>query len=173
MEVIEKTGTALTKEIDSDVIEFDISNDSVNFDGIILRGSGWLMIANQRWILWWTRLGTIRRGMDLKVVISLNEMKFFPGIGRSKRRTVGIPPDGLGFEMTHIVTDPINGNEVLVNYEEAVNRKDSATWKRPMKLAKDLLNKLNMLKLVRLSPGQKVVQTRCVFDAKRGDGMIV
>lgn len=106
--------------------------------------------------------------------ISLDRRSHYPFIRRSERRTVGMIPDQIGNETVHMETEPINDIEVPTSYEEAMSRKDSATWKRAMELEMKLLNKLNMWELVQLPPGRTVVKTRWVYDTKRnGDEMIV
>lgn len=41
-----------------------------------------------------------------------------------------------------MVTERINDNGALVNYEDAISERDNGTWKRHMELRTESLNKL-------------------------------
>lgn len=160
VKIVEDAGTSLPHDVYSDVIEFDLSDESVIFDDIV---------GNERQPAEESELeleslipGTGNDGSEsnLPADVDLDELTYYPGLRRSERTTAGKPPERLGYEVACMVTEQSKDGEVPWNYKDAVNRNDSATWKKAMEEEINSLNALNTWELVQLPPERKVVKTK-------------
>lgn len=104
MKVIEDTGTGLLQEIDSDVIEFELSDESVNFDDIVGQTEQ-PPDESESEMDAMTATGDDRTTNELEAGVGLDSLTYYPDIRRSERRTAGIPPKKLGYKLANMVSE--------------------------------------------------------------------
>lgn len=123
---IERTGITLPKVIDPDVIEFDLSSDSFIFDHFVGETEQPAKNRQSEMKPMVDKSVDGQTGNRLEAGISLFELTYYLGIRLSERRTAYITSDQLLSEARHMMKEPINDNEVPVNYVKVVSGNGSS-----------------------------------------------
>lgn len=126
VKVVKCTDTVRSQEVDSDIVEFNLSEYGVIFDDISKEMGQSADESKLEMGSLMATTGDDRMGIELEAGVSLDGLTYYPSIRRSERRTAGNPPERLGYEMEYMLTEPSGDSEVPGNCDEAASRDETA-----------------------------------------------